>query len=156
MKVSQYRYKKDRLMLQVRSLEPVVEMMRSEKMGVQVANARTALRFSLPGHANEWVRKLPVVVWGATFLRKEGKVQMRNYTGCVLLEVNGLSGPEEAASVREEAAAMPQTLLAFIGLSGKSVKIIVPFTLPDGKLPRGREKAVVFHAAAYQLTVRHF
>lgn len=156
MKVSQYRYKKDRLMLQVRSLEPVVEMMRSEKMGVQVANARTALRFSLPGHANEWVRKLPVVVWGATFLRKEGKVQMRNYTGCVLLEVNDLSGPEEAASVREEAAAMPQTLLAFIGLSGKSVKIIVPFTLPDGKLPRGREKAVVFHAAAYQLAVRHF
>ena len=156
MKVSQYRYKKDQLMLQIRSLEPVMEMLRSDKMGVQVANVRTSLRFSFPGRTNEWIRKLPVIVWGATFQRKDGKVQMKNYTGYVLLEVNGLSGPEEAASIREEAAAMPQTLLAFIGLSGKSVKIVVPFTLPDGKLPRSREKAVLFHAAAYQLAVRHF
>ena len=156
MKVSQYRYKKDQLMLQIRSLEPVVEMLRSENMGVQVANVRNSLHFSLPGHANEWVRKLPVIVWGATFLRRDGKVRMKNYSGCVLLELNGLSGPEEAASIREEAAAMPQTLLAFIGLSGKSVKIIVPFTLPDGKLPRNEEKAVLFHTAAYQLAVRHF
>lgn len=156
MKVSQYRYKKDQLMLQIRSLEPVVEMLRSENMGVQVANVRNSLHFFLPGRANEWVRKLPVIVWGATFLRKEGKVRMKNYNGCVLLEINGLSSPEEAASIREEAAAMPQTLLAFIGLSGKSVKIIVPFTLPDGKLPHNKEKAGMFHAAAYQLAVRHF
>ena len=31
-----------------------------------------------------------------------------------------------------EAAMMPQTLLAFVGFSGKSVKIVIPFTLPDG------------------------
>lgn len=85
MKVSQYRYKKDQLMLQIRSLEPVVEMLRSENMGVQVANVRNSLHFSLPGHANEWVRKLPVIVWGATFLRRDGKVRMKNYSGCVLL-----------------------------------------------------------------------
>ena len=78
MKVSQYRYKKDQLMLQIRSLEPVMEMLRSDKMGVQVANVRTSLRFSLPGRTNEWIRKLPVIVWGATFLRKDGKVQMKN------------------------------------------------------------------------------
>lgn len=156
MKVSQYRYKKDQLMLQIRSLEAVVEMLRSEKMGVQVAHVRNSLHFSLPGYANEWVRKLPVIVWGSTFLRREGKVRMKNYNGCVLLELSGLSGPEEAASIREEAAGMPQTLLAFIGLSGKSVKIIVSFTLPDGRLPRTEEKAVLFHAAAYQLAVRHF
>lgn len=156
MKISQYRYKKDQLMLQIRSLEAVVEMLRSEKMGVQVANVRNNLHFSLPGYANEWMRKWPVIVWGAAFLRREGKVRMKNYSGCVLLELNGLSGPEEAASIREEAAGMPQTLLAFIGLSGKSVKIIVPFTLPDGRLPRTEEKAVLFHAAAYQLAVRHF
>ena len=56
MKVSQYRYKKDQLMLQIRSLEPVVEMLRSENMGVQVANVRNSLHFFLPGRANEWVR----------------------------------------------------------------------------------------------------
>lgn len=49
MKVSQYRYKKDQLMLQIRSLEPVVEMLRSENMGVQVTDVRNSLHFSCRG-----------------------------------------------------------------------------------------------------------
>ena len=51
---------------------------------------------------------------------------------------------------------MPQTLLAFVGLSGRSVKVVVPFVLPDGSLPKREEQARVFHAAAYQLAVRHY
>ena len=156
MKVTQYRYKKDRLLMHVRSLEPVVDMLRSGSIREQVEAARGSLRFSLPGRANEWIRKLPVIIWGATYLRKDEKIRMKTYNGCILLEVNGLSGPNEAAAIRAEAAVMPQTLLAFTGLSGRSVKIVVLFSLPDGKLPRNESKAVLFHAAAYQLAVRHY
>ncbi len=156
MKVTQYRYKKNQLLMHIRSLEPVIDMLRSDGVREQVEVARGSLRFSLPGRTNEWISKLPVLVWGATYLRKDEKIRMKTYNGCILLEVNGLSGLEEAAAIREEAAVMPQTLLAFIGLSGRSVKIVVPFTLPDGKLPRSEAKAVLFHAAAYQLAVRHY
>ena len=65
-------------------------------------------------------------------------------------------GKPRAGSVRREAAALPQTLLAFVGLSGRSVKIVVPFVLPDGSLPKKEEQARMFHAAAYQLAVRHY
>jgi len=81
---------------------------------------------------------------------------LRRYNGYVLLEVNGLESQSEAEAVRREAAALPQTLLAFVGLSGRSVKIVVPFVLPDGSLPKKEEQARMFHAAAYQLAVRHY
>ena len=155
MKVTQYRYKKEQLMVQIRNLEAVVETLRSDSLAEQIAAVRNRLCFTLPGYLNEWTGKLPVIVWGATYRKEEGQVRIKTYTGCIVLEVNGLSDMAEAARVREEASAMPQTLLAFIGLSGKSVKIIVPFTLPDGKLPRLEEKAKLFHAAAYQLAVRY-
>lgn len=156
MKVTQYRYKKEQLLVQIRSLGAVVEGLRSGSMAEQIAMVRNRLCFTLPGHFNEWVGKLPVIVWGATYRKEEGKVRMKGYTGCIVLEVNGLSDMAEAVRVREEASSMPQTLLAFVGLSGKSVKIIVPFTLPDGHLPRSEEKATLFHAAAYQLAVRYY
>ena len=33
---------------------------------------------------------------------------------------------------------------------------VVPFVLPDGSLPKKEEQARMFHAAAYQLAVRHY
>ena len=157
MKVTQYRYKKDRLYMQTRSLESVVEMMKSDKQASQAVVARSRLRVFLPEQSDEAVRNLPVIVWGGIYRRtKDGRVRMANYTGCVLLEVNGLSDLKEAVRVREEVAVMPQTLLAFVGLSGRSVKIVVPFVLPGGGVPVGEMKAAFFHAAAYQLAVRHY
>lgn len=156
MKVTQYRYKKEQLLVKIRNLEAMIDALHSDSMAEQIAIVRNQLCFTLPGSVNEWAGKLPVIVWGATYRKEDGMVRMKAYTGCIVLEVNGLSDTKEAVRVREEASAMPQTLLAFIGLSGKSVKIIVPFTLPDGKLPRSEEKAKLFHAAAYQLAVRHY
>ena len=46
------------------------------------------------------------------------------YTGFVLLEVNNLTGYDEADAVRKGAAEVPQTMMAFVGASGRSVKIV--------------------------------
>ena len=78
--------------------------------------------------------KLPVLAFGSTFKKSGDGIRLRRYNGYVLLEVNGLGSQSEAEAVRREAAALPQTLLAFVGLSGRSVKIVVPFVLPDGSL----------------------
>ena len=51
---------------------------------------------------------------------------------------------------------MPQTLLAFVGFSGKSVKIVIPFTLPDGTLPRSPEQVKRFHSQAYLTAVKYY
>lgn len=156
MKVAGYRYQKNILRVYSRDITFVMDVLKSEKAGRQVLPVREGLnRTFLPGTIPA-VDKLPVWIFASTFRRWEGQVQWSRYSGYVLLEVNGLSDMKEAEAIRREAAVLPQTLLAFIGLSGRSVKIIVPFTLPDGTLPQKEEKAKLFHAAAYQLAVRHY
>lgn len=156
MKVTQYRYKKDALLLYSRDLESLVSTLKAESTLKQIAVIRDSFRASLPGRQDGRIKSLPALVFGVTCCKREGQIQMNRYNGCILLEMNGLNDVADAENVRREAAGMPQTLLAFVGISGRSVKIVVPFTLPDGSLPRKEEKARLFHAAAYQLAVKHY
>ena len=118
-------------------MEKLQAALRTENLNKPVSTTRDKAMFALPGTQNSYIQKLPVVVFGGTF-RKTGEPAppMRDYSGLVLLEVNHLSDLQEAVQIRQQAAMMPQTLLAFVGFSGKSVKIVIPFTLPDGTLPR--------------------
>jgi hypothetical protein len=79
---------------------------------------------------------------------------MKNYNGIVMLEVNHLSSLSEANDVRRLAGELPQTYLAFVGSSGRSVKIWVRFTYPNGELPTTYEEAEKYHAHAYRLAVK--
>ena len=72
------------------------------------------------------------------------------YNGLVLLEVNNLAGPDEAVAVRKDASRIPQTMLAFIGASGKSVKIVCRGELFDGGLPTKDDDIRRFHVNLYE------
>lgn len=136
--------------------EQVVELIKKETKAALVSNARKSLVYSLPAEKNDYVQKLPKLLPAATFVRRDGVMQMREYTGIVMLEVNHLAGRSEAERVKTQAEELPQTYVAFIGSSGRSVKIWVRFTYPDNKLPATREKAEVFHAHAYRLAVKYY
>lgn len=140
----------------VRDIEYAVGLLKNGKGEEEMLLVRSKLNMAFLARTMDLAGKLPVLVFGATFRKKKKRIEIGRYNGCVLLEVNGLESLEEAEAVRLEAAALPQTLLAFVGLSGRSVKIVVPFTLPDGRLPKTEEQARLFHAAAYQLAVRHY
>lgn len=102
----------------------------------------------------EYIDRLPRVCPSLERQRKgtDGKEVLR-YNGIVLLEVNRLTGRGEAERVKAKARLFPQTLAAFVGSSGESVKIWVAFTLPDGTLPQQRDWYEKFHAHAYRLAV---
>ena len=70
--------------------------------------------------------------------------------GLVLLEVNNLAGFEEAEAVRKGAAQIPHTLLAFVGASGRSVKIVCRGELFDGGLPENDDDISRFHTNLYE------
>ncbi|MBD9167862.1 BT4734/BF3469 family protein [uncultured Parabacteroides sp.] len=157
MKVTLYRYEKETLVMRSVEMEKLLLSLRKENQSKPVSNAREKILFALPDRRNNCIQKLPVIVFGATYHKTdEPHPPMRNYTGLVLLEVNHLSDIREAVLIRQQAACMPQTLLAFIGLSGKSVKIVVPFTLPDGTLPDTQEQIKRFHAQAYLTAVKYY
>ena len=87
----------------------------------------------------------------AACFRKDGKGDLgfSAYNGVVLLSVGHLTGQNEAQMVKRLAALHPSTLAAFVGSSGKSVKILVRVSRLDGSLPTDESQALDFHQKAY-------
>ena len=137
-------------------IEQLVELMKVETKAQPVSKMREVLPYMLPGDKNDYVQKVPKLLPAAAFVRKNGMMVMAEYNGIVMIQVNNLSGPMEADEVKKWVKELPQTYLAFVGSSGKSVKIWVRFTYPDDLLPGNREQAELFHAHAYRLAVKFY
>ena len=137
-------------------IEQLVELMKVETKAQPVSKMREVRPYLLPGDKNDYVQKVPKLLPAAAFVRKNGVMVMAEYNGIVMIQVNNLSGPMEADEVKKWVKELPQTYLAFVGSSGKSVKIWVRFTYPDDLLPVTREQAELFHVHAYRLAVKFY
>lgn len=76
---------------------------------------------------------------------------LKEVNGLVLLNVKNLTNDREAEEVKRAAQCMPMTLAAFIGASGRSVKILVRATREDGSVPQSEEEAGDFYRRAYRM-----
>jgi hypothetical protein len=76
------------------------------------------------GMLGQYTKMLPRVCFSSVMENRKGQRMVRQYNGLVLLEVNNLTGTDEAEAVRKGASQIPQTMLAFVGASGRSVKIV--------------------------------
>ena len=74
--------------------------------------------------ASTWLKAVPRICFAQEQENRNGERVTKAYTGLVLLEVNNLTGADEADAVRRGAGEMPQTLMAFVGADGQSVKIV--------------------------------
>ena len=149
--------------LRLMSLEELVSTIRQGEYTEQVSNLRRYYPLvdghtALDGTLTRWyelTKNLPricVAVQMATVRRKR---MVTDYNGLVLLEVNNLTSHDEAAAVRQGAAEMPQTLMAFIGADGSSVKIVCRGELFQNHgdtptLPRDKETTDLFHENLYE------
>ena len=110
----------------------VVEMIRNNPEAQKVFNLRLNYSFMKPERKEdgqividgENTVSLPRICFAAEFDKYKEKARMQAYNGLVVVEVNGLKQYEDAVSIRNQAARMDETLLAFLGASGKSVKIV--------------------------------
>ena len=101
--------------------------------------------------------QVPRVGFSAEFEKRGGRRVMLGYAGLVLLEVNNLRDLEEAEAVRAGAGRMPQTLMAFVGADGRSVKIVCRGELfldarheEDQLLPTDEEQVRTFNVNLYE------
>ena len=100
--------------------------------------------------------KLPRICFAADYMNRKGQWQMMGYNGLVVLEVNDLTTYEKAVEIRELAKKLPETMLCFLGGSGRSVKIVCRGELYPGgsaKLPSDENDIRQFHLNLYN-TVR--
>lgn len=62
-------------------------------------------------------------------IRSSSSSVLKRYNGIILVEINQLANRSEAEKIRGKATEILQTLAAFVGSSGRSVKILTRFTL---------------------------
>ena len=93
--------------------------------------------------------KLPRICFAADYMKRKGQWQMMAYNGLVVLEVNDLPTYEKAVEIRELAKKLPETMLCFLGGSGRSVKIVCRGELYGGGLPKAEADICQFHLNLY-------
>ena len=167
--------------LRLLELQEVAELISQGKYDTEVSTFRRDLptmRYAhvsnngtLEGYEN-WPKDLPRICFALEQENRNHELVTRGYTGLVLLEVNNLTSYDEAEAVRRGAGEMPQTLMAFVGADGLSVKIVCrgemieavqveavqttppygqPLLTQEGKgLPLSAEQIALFHENLYE------
>ncbi len=103
--------------------------------------------------------KLPRICFAADYIRRKGDLQMMAYNGLVVLEINELQTYEKAVEIRELAKMLPETMMCFLGGSGRSVKIVCRGELYPGcsaKLPSDEKDIRQFHLNIYNTARRAY
>ena len=96
---------------------------------------------------------LPRICFAAEVDNYRKKQRILAYNGLIVLEANNLADYDEAVQIRNAAARLPQTMMTFLGASGRSVKIVCRGELlPDngGGLPTEQEEIERFHLLLYK------
>lgn len=147
--------------LRLVELQEVADFIRNGAFKEQVSEFRSVFPLmtfadrndegTLTGYVN-WPKNLPRICFALEQEHRNGERITRGYTGLVLLEVNNLASYDEADAVRKGAAEMPQTLMAFVGADGQSVKIVCQGELfPGGsRLPESDAEIALFHENLYE------
>lgn len=133
-----------------------VDLMRKEIKSCPITKLRECLQYAAADAMLDEAEKVPVTVFGCEIKKNANDENLLVYNGLITLEVNGLVDVKEAEDIRMKAQLLPQTMVAYIGSSNRSVKIVVPFCRPDGSLPQQREQMKIFHAHAYQQAVKWY
>ena len=152
MKITRQSLQKGKITQAAMAIEKAATWAKSPTAETLITQFRNRLQKTFPHSACPFTRHVPLWFFAGVF-DEQG---MSSYNGWVLLEVNHLCNLTEAEKVRSIVAKYPQTLFAMVGSSGRSVKFVVPYTRPDGSLPRTRIEAERFHAHAYRHAVQTY
>lgn len=98
--------------------------------------------------ANEKKKELPGVVFSANYRGGRLNINLVDYFGDIVIDIDHLS-EEELERIIPLIWACVYTRIAFISPKGMGVKIIVHVCHPDGTLPRTIQEIEDFHRAAY-------
>lgn len=135
-------------------LDSLAGMIREGSKEKQVSLLQNKLLYVMPGEVVSQTTRIPIVNFCYTF-KKQGMEKDR-YNGLILLKVKKLANRQEAIRIRKQATGALQTMMTFVGSSGRSVKIIIPFTLPDNSVPQNESLVRFFHAEAQNRATAYY
>ena len=103
---------------------------------------RTFMRYATSYSSFKYMHRLPFILPAAAMKAdKGGNLVVVHNNGLITLSVGPFHDYDEAEAMKRHAAALPMTVAAVLGSSGKTVKIIVSVSRPDGIVPQGEAEA---------------
>lgn len=112
-------------------IDDIVERMRSPKtkdiadrIAAVALRSRLAMQQGAPRYLLTDSDRLPYLIFSATFSR-EGFDKPKAFTGLVMLNIPCPNGIGEVSEMRRRVSQIPYTLLAFAGVSGVTLKVVV-------------------------------
>ena len=160
MKVTLLKISRNKQVINRLDLQSLADMIRQNPEERKVFDLRLNYQFMKPERQSDGqiiidgkhVVGLPRVCFAVEGDNYKGQHRIINYNGLVVIEVNGLKRYEDAVAIRNQAAKMDETLMAFLGASGMSVKIVCKGELfkEEGKgLPKDEADIHQFHLNLY-------
>ncbi len=182
MRVSLLKISRNKLVVNRLELSKIADLIRNNPDASMVSELRLNYQFFNPQRQNdgqivvdsqEHVVNLPRILFAAECMNYKEMQKRVRYNGLVVVEVNGLKTYEEAVSIRNLVSRMDETVMAFLGASGKSVKIICRGELfsmddgrgkkddgrgkmDDGRLPQDDAEVRQFHKNLYETARRAY
>ena len=160
MKVTLLKISRNKQVINRLDLQSLADMIRQNPEERKVFDLRLNYQFMKPERQSDGqiiidgkhVVGLPRVCFAVEGDNYKGQHRIINYNGLVVIEVNGLKRYEDAVAIRNQAAKMDETLMAFLGASGMSVKIVCKGELfkEEGEgLPKDEADIHQFHLNLY-------
>ena len=160
MKVTLLKFSRNKQVINRLDLQELADMIRQNPEERKVFDLRLNYQFMKPERQldgqitidGKHVVGLPRICFAVEGDNYKGQHRIINYNGLVVIEVNGLKQYEDAVVIRNQAAKMDETLMAFLGASGKSVKIVCRGELfkEEGEgLPKDEADIRQFHLNLY-------
>ena len=174
MKVSLLKISRNKEVIKRLELREIAEMIRENPEKNKVFNLRLNYQFYKPQRkpdgqivldSQQHTVNLPRILFAVECINFKEIQKGLKYNGLVVVEVNGLKTYEDAVSIRNQAARMDETLMAFLGASGMSVKIVCRGELfgtssdpseGEEKLPLKEQDMRQFHKNLYETARRAY
>ena len=175
MKVSLLKISRKKEVIKRLKLSDLAEMIRNYPEKKKVFNLRLNYQFYKPKRMGDGqivldeqmhTVNLPRILFAAECMNYKEIQKGLKYNGLVVVEANGLKTYEEAVNIRNQAARMDETVMAFLGASGMSVKIVCRGELfgkedgrrkrADNRLPKDEAGIRQFHKNLYETARRAY
>ena len=166
MKVTLLKVSRKKEVINRLELQEMADMIRQNPDKNKVFNLRLNYQFMKPQRLDygqiiiddqKHTVGLPRILFSAECVNYKEMQKGLKYNGLVVVEVNGLKTYEDAVTVRNQAARMDETLMAFLGASGMSVKIVCRGEMFEGKpLPKQEAEIRQFHKNLYETARRAY
>ena len=168
MKVSLLKIARKKEVIKRLELKELADMIRKNPEEDKVFSLRLNYQFYKPQRMHDGqitiddqqhTVNLPRILFAAECMNYKEIQKGLRYNGLAVVEVNGLKTYEEAVAVRNQAARMDETVMTFLGASGKSVKIVCRgelFGKDKTELPTKEPDIRQFHKNLYETARRAY